>query len=210
MLPLLVSFLVFLCVFGAGFLAMRVRAAMPEHHLTSETKDTVKLAMGLVATMTALVLGLLVASAKGTYDAEQNYMIQLSSKIVVLDRLLYHYGPEAAPAREKLHSSIGNNDGAPLAEKRAPCPRRSIPVPCRGTRSSTRCRSWPASDPLHQDLKTKAQNAAIDAGQLRWLILEQSVSAISIPLLVVVCWLSILFFQLRTLWRRTMAPSSRR
>ena len=59
---------VFACLFGAGLLGVRVRAALPEDHLSSDTKDAVKVGMGLVATMAALVLGLLVASTKGAYD----------------------------------------------------------------------------------------------------------------------------------------------
>jgi len=51
---------------------MFLRAVLPENHLSADTKDTVKLAMGLVATMTALVLGLLVASAKGSYDTQRS------------------------------------------------------------------------------------------------------------------------------------------
>src|SRR5260221_12986876 len=98
MSPVAISSLVFVCIFGVGFLATRLRAALPEPHLTAETKDTVKLAMGLVATMTALVLGLLVASAKGAYDAEKSGVITTAARLVMLDRVLAHYRPDAAPA----------------------------------------------------------------------------------------------------------------
>ena len=59
-------------LFGAGLLGVRVRAALPEDHLSSETKDAVKVGMGLVATMAALVLGLLVASTKGSHDTQKS------------------------------------------------------------------------------------------------------------------------------------------
>jgi hypothetical protein len=55
--PYTVGAIVFACIFGAALVAMRLRVALPEHHLSADTKDTVKLAMGLVATMAALVLG---------------------------------------------------------------------------------------------------------------------------------------------------------
>src|SRR6266446_1730678 len=74
--------LVFACLFGAGLLGVRVRAALPEDHLSSETKDAVKVGMGLVATMAALVLGLLVASTKGTYDTQKGEVTQMAAKIV--------------------------------------------------------------------------------------------------------------------------------
>lgn len=101
-----VGTIVFICVFGAAWLAMRLRAALPEHHRGTDTKDTVKLAMGLVATMSALVLGLLVASAKGSYDTQRTAVIQMAGKAVFLDRVLAHYGPEAAEARATLRQAM--------------------------------------------------------------------------------------------------------
>src|SRR5262245_3920706 len=98
--------LVFCCVFGAASLAMWLRAKIPQHHLSTDTKDTVKLAMGLVATMAALVLGLLVASAKGAYDSERTAMTQMAAKIAFLDRVLALHGPEAAATRELLHGTV--------------------------------------------------------------------------------------------------------
>jgi hypothetical protein len=74
--------IVFACLFGAGLLGMRVRAALPEHHLTADTKDAVRIGMGLVATMAALVLGLLVASTKGAYDTQKSEVMQMAAKIV--------------------------------------------------------------------------------------------------------------------------------
>src|SRR5438132_5057462 len=60
--------ILFVCVAGVALLGRRVRRYLPEDHLSGDSKDAVKLALGLVATMTALLLGLLVSSAKGTYD----------------------------------------------------------------------------------------------------------------------------------------------
>jgi hypothetical protein len=64
-----VSSMVFACAFGGAILGMSIRAILPQPHLSSESKDVVKLGMGLVGTLSALVLGLLIASAKGSYDA---------------------------------------------------------------------------------------------------------------------------------------------
>ena len=92
----------FACLFGAGLLGVRVRAALPEDHLSSETKDAVKVGMGLVATMAALVLGLLVASTKGSYDTQKNEVTQMAAKTVFLDRVLANYGSESAESRDLL------------------------------------------------------------------------------------------------------------
>ena len=89
-----ISAIVFACVFGGAMFGVFLRAVLPEHHWNPESKDVVKLGMGLVATMCALILGLLVSSAKSYFDTQSSELTEMSSKIVMLDRLLAHYGPE--------------------------------------------------------------------------------------------------------------------
>jgi hypothetical protein len=103
--PALTATIVSACLLVAVFLGIRIRSLVPEHHLSADTKDTVKLAMGLVATMAALLLGLLVSAAKGTYDAERNQVIQIAARAAFLDRVLALYGPEAAEARARFRAS---------------------------------------------------------------------------------------------------------
>ena len=74
------SLITFICVFGGALLGMAVKRALPDHHLSSESKDSVKVGMGLVATMSALVLGLLVASAKSSYDSQSNELTAASPR----------------------------------------------------------------------------------------------------------------------------------
>ena len=90
------SIILFACLVGVALLGRRVRRFLPADHLSTESKDAVKLAMGLVATMTALILGLLVSSAKGTYDTARSEVIEMAGKVAFLDRVLGLYGPEAA------------------------------------------------------------------------------------------------------------------
>src|SRR5262245_48449580 len=94
-----ISVVFFVCVFGGALLGAVLRRLLPDHHLSTDSKEIVRLGTGLVGTMTALVLGLLVASAKNSYDTEKSEVITLASKIVFLDRILAHYGPDAAQAR---------------------------------------------------------------------------------------------------------------
>jgi hypothetical protein len=97
---------VFVCVFGGALLGMYLRTRLSQHHLSSESKDLVRLGVGLIGTMAALVLGLLVASAKGSYDTQRSELIQMSSRFVVLDRVLAHYGPETKDARDHLRLTV--------------------------------------------------------------------------------------------------------
>src|ERR1700747_3078072 len=101
----LIAAVLFACLAGASLLGRRVHRHLPQDHLSADSRDVVKLAMGLVATMAALVLGLLVSSAKGSYDTERSEVIQMAAKIAFLDRVLAAYGPEAAEARAQVHNT---------------------------------------------------------------------------------------------------------
>jgi hypothetical protein len=84
----LTAVLVSTCLLAAVWIGMWLRRLLPEHHLSADSKDTVKLAIGLVATMSALLLGLLVSSAKTSYDTTRGQVIQMASKVALLDRVL--------------------------------------------------------------------------------------------------------------------------
>ena len=101
-----ISLIVFACVFGGALLGIFLHAVLPQHHLSNESKDIVKLGMGLVGTMAALVLGLLVASAKGSYDTQSAELKQMSANIALLDRVLALYGPETKETRDLLRGVV--------------------------------------------------------------------------------------------------------
>jgi hypothetical protein len=82
------------------------RRRLPDNHLSSESTDAVKLAMGLVATMTALLLGLLVSSVKGSYDTKRSEVLQLAAQTTFMNRMLRLYGPEAADARARFRDLV--------------------------------------------------------------------------------------------------------
>ncbi len=96
----------FCLIFGAGLLGMLLRKALPADHLSDNSKSAVTLGMGLVGTVAALVLGLLIASANASYDAQSTALLQMSAKIISLDRTLALYGPEAKQPRELLSNEV--------------------------------------------------------------------------------------------------------
>src|SRR5215468_1588094 len=106
MMNLLISLLVFALIFGGALAGMAVRPLLSENHLRSDSKDVVKLTTGLIGTLTALVLGLLIASAKTTFDQKTNQVKQMTATIILLDDLVTQYGPEAASLRKLLRQSI--------------------------------------------------------------------------------------------------------
>jgi amino acid transporter len=96
---LAVSSLVFALVFAGSLVGMVIRRAAPETHFAPEAKDTIRLAIGLVVTMTGLVLGMLVSSAKTFYDGEKSQVAEMASQIILMNDLLLGYGPETKQAR---------------------------------------------------------------------------------------------------------------
>src|SRR5262249_15033611 len=104
--PIAIACLAFACILGGALLGLFVGRALPGHHVSGESKDAVKLGLALIATLTALVLGLLVASAKGTYDAQNSAIQQLAADVLMLDLALNRYGPETKDARELLRRGV--------------------------------------------------------------------------------------------------------
>jgi hypothetical protein len=108
MSPLVISGLVLVCIFAGAIVGVLLRRRLPDEHLSADTKEVVKLVMGVVGTMTGMVLGLLVASGKSSFDGQRNGVAQLAANVVVLDRALAHYGPEAQDARSALRESVAD------------------------------------------------------------------------------------------------------
>ena len=108
MIMTLISVVLFLALVAVSVLGGRLARLLPEEQLSADSKDAVKLAMGLVATMTAVLLGLLITSAKSTYDTAQSEVMQMAAKISLLDRVLALYGPEAADARHALRDATAD------------------------------------------------------------------------------------------------------
>jgi hypothetical protein len=104
--PANVAILVFVLLCIAILIGHRLRRLVPADHLISDTRETLKLAAGLIGTMAALVLGLLVSSAKSSYDDERTEVIQMAAKVSFLNRVLPLYGPSAADVRTQLRSAV--------------------------------------------------------------------------------------------------------
>jgi hypothetical protein len=195
MSSLAVSGIVFACVIAGVILGMILRAVLHEEHLGPASKDLIKLGMGLIGTMTALVLGLLIASAKGSFDTQRNGVAQMSGNVIFLDRTLARYGPEAKDAREMLRASV-----ADMLQRTWP---QENPESGHTEKSATEGRyeglyekieELSPKDPKQQALQVQALKTAADIGQARWILFAQKGSSIPTPFLVVmVAWLTLIF-----------------
>jgi hypothetical protein len=187
---ILISVILFMGLVGAALLGRRVHRYLPEDHLSADSRDAVKLAMGLVATMTALVLGLLVSSAKEAYDTKRSEVIQMAAKVAFLDRVLALYGPEAADARGDLRAAV-----ADAVQRIWPTDRNRsgqlAPNEQAGDAVYVAIQGLSSHDDTQRALKTQIANLVVDLGELRSLLVAQSIPSISKPMLIIlVSWSS--------------------
>lgn len=188
-----ISLIVFVCIFGGALLGILLHASLPQHHLASDSKDIVKLGMGLVGTMSALVLGLLVASAKGSYDAQSAELTQMSANIALLDRALALYGPETKETRDLLRGAVSrmldqmwSKDGTGASSQ--------APTSAGGEILYEKIQGLAPKNDSQRSLQGQALNIAVDIGKTRWLMYEQAITSVSMPLLIVlVLWLTVIF-----------------
>ena len=188
-----VGCIVFALVFSSAMLAMAVHTALPEHHLSTDSKDVVKLGTALIATMAALVLSLLIASAKTAFDTRSNQLVQASADIILLDRALARYGPETKEARSLLQRSVAGTveriwptDGA----KRVTIDPGASPIEA----VYDKIEALSPQSEAQRSMQSQALILAADMGRTRLLLFEHLGSSIPVPFLVVlVFWLCIIF-----------------
>jgi spore maturation protein SpmA len=102
-----ISVIVFVCVSGCALFGGYLRSVLPESYFSDQSVDVIKLATGLVSTMAALVLGLLISSAKGAFDTMNSEIVRSAASVVRLDRVMAKYGPETQGIRALLKSNFG-------------------------------------------------------------------------------------------------------
>lgn len=195
MSSLAIALIVLACVFGGSLLGLYLRTALPEHHLSEGSMGVVKLATGLIATLSALVLGLLISSAKGSFDKVNDEIVLDSAKVIQLDRALASYGPETRELRDliKRHytntvESLVSGDPVALAKLVTPETTGRVEKLQAGLGELS-----PRSD-AQQQLKARALQISGEMSSSRWVVLLQSESSVSMPLLVaLVSWLVIIF-----------------
>ena len=188
-----VAAIVFACAFGASLVGTVFRAALPGHHLSSDSKDAIKSAMGLIATMAALLLGLLVASAKSSYDNQRGEIERMSAQIIYLDRILATYGPGSNDARAALRVAVSHVIDAMWPREKSAVAQLD-PMAVKTNNLYALLQQLDPQNDMERSLKSSALQEAADLGLLRWNLYGQRGSSVSGPLLtVVVFWLAIIF-----------------
>lgn len=195
MAPIFVALIAFACIFVGIMAGSTLRNKLPEHHLRDDSKDVVKMGTGFIATLTALVLGLLVSSAKTSYDAVNNGLTLNAAKVVAMDRVLCEYGPETGEIRQAVRCSLAGviHHGWPEANIALT---GAEPKDTQAGMEAFRGRIDKLSPQTDSQKRLRDQALVISSelAQGRWQLIEQAQVSLPMPLLVVlVSWLTLLF-----------------
>jgi hypothetical protein len=192
---LLISLLVFALTFGGALVGSAVRPLLSEHHLHPDSRDVVKLATGLIGTLAALVLGLLIASAKSSFDQKTTQVRQMTANIILLDDLLAQYGPGATPVRNLLRQSIQPLANRIWHEEQIPTGKLvRFESTAQASAFENELERLAPDNDLQRSLKSRAIQAFTEGAQIRLLLFAHAGGSIPTPFLVIlVFWLSAIF-----------------
>ena len=183
------------CIFGGVLLGMLLQKVLPERHLDTASKDTVKLGAGMLATLTALVLGLLVSSAKSSFDAMNAGIAQTGAKVLLVDHVLADYGPETKEVREQLRHTVASVIEKVWPEKKSDSGglRAMESVDAAKTLQAKLRELTPKND-LQKSLLAQVSQISTDVLQTRLLLMEGQQNTLPSPFLVLlIFWLTGLF-----------------
>ena len=194
-----VASVIFACTFGAALFGVFLRRRLPENHLDTDSADTVKLVMGLIATLTALVLGLLISAAHSAYNAQSAEVQQLGVHIYQIDRILAQFGQDATQPRALLRKVVAADIERTWRNGLAHAPSAA---PLEARREAEQLFNQIASLSPTTNLQRFGQARVLElltsVGETRRLLSEQAQVSISwLFLMILAAWLTLTFLRLR-------------
>jgi len=194
--PTIVAIIVFALTFGGALLGMRLRTLLSEHHLSAESKDTVKVGIGLIAMMTALVLAFVTASAKNSFDAVDSAVKKGAIDVLALDRVLARYGSETSEIRKGLQRALGARIEMIWPQgssKPATLDPTALGAGAEAEKLAGAIRVLKPRDDSQRALQSRALDMTEALLQARWLVAATEPS-VPVPFLVILLfWLTIIF-----------------
>jgi hypothetical protein len=176
---------------------MWLQKTLPGHHLSAESKDAVKVGIGLIATMTALVLGLVISSAKSSYDDVNSGVKKAAVDVLALDRVLARYGSETEEIRKGLQRAIGARIEMIWAQgssKPTNLDPTSLGAGTEAERLAGAIRALKPRDDSQRALQSRALDMTEALLQARWLVVAATQPSVPVPfLMILVFWLTITF-----------------
>jgi hypothetical protein len=163
--------------------------------LNADSKDAIRLSMGVIGTMAALVLGLLIASAKSAFDAKTNQIRQLTINIIVVDQLLAQYGPETRALRDILRKGTASMADKIWSERDLETARTTaFAMSADAEAFLRRVEELSPQNDVQRSIRARAMTAIAELAQTRLSLYAQPGHAIPLPFLVLLLfWLAMIF-----------------
>jgi hypothetical protein len=210
MASLLTALLTLACLCAGTLLGSLIRGRLPDHHLLDDSKDVVKMASGLIATLVALVIGLLVSSSKSSFDQASAGVTQMGAKMILLDRALARYGPEVTAIRERMREEIATSIERLWPTRRGLNPNLAAVEHGAGMDDVlAMIERLAPPDESRRAIRSHALQTCSELVHSRWLMIEQAQSTLpTVFLWMLIFWLTVLFASLGLLAPRNLTTSS--
>ena len=189
------SFVAFAVILGGGVAGLVFSRVLPDRYLSEKTKDVVRLGASLIATIAALVLGLLIASANTSFQTQRGNIQRIAADVILIDQLLAQYGSEAKLAREEIRRAL-----APLVDRIwrgdqwLTAYQRPLEPTSYGQFSAALIMELAPQNDVQRVTKDRSIQLIVDLAQTRFLLFEHSGGSFPLPfLLVLVFWLALIF-----------------
>ncbi len=203
---LFLTILLFFILLGSAGAGLATQRRLHERHISTQTFDSVRVLMAMLVTFTALVLGLLVTSAKSRFDSYSKDLSAYSADLIELDHRLRVYGPEVEEIRKMLRAYTA----AAIADTwpDEPLPSGTYPRFSGSTAHGieaiglgdiisdidVRIQKLAPTGQFQQQIAERLRNRVADTIQRRWVLILSAGSTISWPFLVILtAWLAITF-----------------
>jgi hypothetical protein len=195
--PTKVGAIAFAFTFGGVMVGLWLRSRLPTHHFDRPSEHVIARGIGLIATMTALVLGLVTASAKSSFDAVNAAVKESAVRALALDRVLARYGPDTADLRAQLKQAIGERIEMVWPSDSS----RAVAVDATAAGMAFRVESLADAlralvprDDSQRLLQARAVDLAEGMLQSRWVVMAGTEESVPTPFLVVLLfWLTVAF-----------------
>jgi hypothetical protein len=203
MTSLLTALITLACLCAGIILGSMIRSRLPDHHLRDDSKDVVKTATGMIATLVALVIGLLVSSSKSSFDQASSGLTQMGANVILLDHALGRYGPETKAIRERMREGI-----AASMERLWPTGRGLKPSQAAAERGTGMddvlelIMQLAPQDEVRRAIRSDSLEICRELVHSRWLMIEQAQATLPTVFLgILIFWLTVLFAGLAPLYQ---------
>lgn len=193
MSAILIAVAAFLCLSVAALGMMHVYPKLPARHRDDDTNTVVRLVANIFVVMASLVFGLMINSAKNTFEGIDDNVHSFATNLILLDRTLRTYGLAGNDARQYLIAYVEGAIANPERVNDALHEARNAGQQRLDTVGNSLAAIQPA-DRLHESLLVDARQLYSRIVEQRWMIVEQSEGAIPMPVIgMMIAWMTLIF-----------------